>query len=292
MLRIGTRGSKLAMVQAHWVADQLQKTGAEVSIEIIKTKGDVVMDRFDKIEGKGFFTAEIEYALHEGDIDVAVHCLKDLPTQEPPQLKVTAITEREDPRDVLISKQPIAFEKDTPQLNGLRLGTSSNRRVAGLKDLAPEASFEPIRGNVQTRLAKMEKGDCDVAVLAQAGINRLHGDLDLSQFHCYSLDPQILVPAPGQGALALQIREGENIDLSAMHHEWTARCCTAERRILNALEGGCQLPLGVYVSGEEGNVRMQVFKGSVADEEPTIRLDFTDKTPEAAADRALALLQL
>lgn len=290
MLKIGTRGSKLAMVQAQWVAAQLRNANIDVAIEIIKTKGDVVMDRFDKIEGKGFFTAEIEYALHQGDIDVAVHCLKDLPTQDAPGLSIVAITEREDPRDVMISKAPIALVDGIPQVNGMTLGTSSNRRVAGLLKHSPQATFEPIRGNVQTRISKMARGDCDAIVLAQAGINRLHGDLDLSDYQCYTLDPEVLVPAPGQGALALQIRTGEAIDLSAMHHDWTARSCAAERRILSALEGGCQLPLGVYVSGTEGDVRMQVFKGSTPKDEAVLSLDFREKTPEAAADTALKLL--
>lgn len=291
MLKIGTRGSKLAMVQARWVEAQLQKAGLNVAIEIIKTKGDVVMDRFDKIEGKGFFTAEIEHALHQGQIDVAVHCLKDLPTQDAPGLKVVTITEREDPRDIIISKRPIEFKDGLPQLNGMILGTSSNRRVAGMKCYGTDR-FEPIRGNVQTRLSKMERGDCDAVVLAQAGINRLEGDLDLSPYHCYTLEPEVLVPAPGQGALALQIRAGEAIDLSAMHHPWTERACAAERRILSALEGGCQLPLGVYVSGSEGDVRMQVFKGPTADNDAVVSLDFREATPEAAAERALELLNL
>lgn len=292
MLKIGTRGSRLAMIQARWAAFELQKVGVDVAIEIIKTKGDVVMDRFDKIEGKGFFTAEIEQALSAGQIDVAVHSLKDLPTEDAPGLKIAAISERENPRDVLIARKEIVFKDGVPQLNHLKLGTSSNRRVAGLRHLAPAATFEPIRGNVQTRLAKLERGDCDVAVLAQAGINRLLGDLDLGNFRAYILDPSILVPAPGQGALALQIRAHENIDLSALHHPWTARVCTAERRVLNALEGGCQLPLGVYVSGDETGVRMQVFKGSMTDAEAVINLDFREATPEAAAERALTLLNL
>lgn len=285
---IGTRGSRLALVQAHATADALGKLGMDPEIRIIKTKGDVVQDRFDKMEGKGFFTKEIEDALLHGDIDLAVHCLKDLPTSMTPGLAVGAIPEREDPHDVLISAKPLTFLEGQPQLNGLRVGTSSNRRVAGLRSYSPLAEFLPIRGNVPRRVEKMASGEVDVVVLAQAGLNRL--GLSLDGLHAYRLSPEHLVPAPGQGALALQVREGSTLDLSALHHRETARCVEGERRVLAHLDGGCQLPLGVLLQPKDDGYRLQLFLGRDLGAGGPLRMDFRGASPEALVDQALERL--
>jgi len=291
MITIGSRGSALALAQANWAAAQIRSRGLECEVRIIKTKGDVVMDRFDKIEGKGFFTKEIEDALGSGEIDLAVHSLKDLPTVSPEGLMIRAIPEREDPMDVLIAPKPLPIREDgLPDLNGLVIGTSSNRRVQALASLYPESGFEPIRGNVPTRIGKTVGGEVDVVVLARAGINRLADELDLEGFFVWDAFPPLLTPAPGQGALAMQTREVFDADISFLHHERTARCVNAERRILHALEGGCQLPLGVLIRPEEGGEwRIDLFRGFL-DDTPPVRLSRNGATPEALAEQALSEL--
>lgn len=291
MVVIGTRGSKLALAQAHWVSGELAARGCENEIRILKTKGDIIQDRFDKIEGKGFFTKEIEDALLAGEIDLAVHCLKDLPTEETSGLAVRAITERENPYDVLISREKLEIdEAGNPILGELVIGTSSNRRVQGLGQKNPSASFVPLRGNVPTRIAKMEEGQADVVVLAQAGVNRL--ELNLSHLAVLECPPPILVPAPGQGALALQTRSDDNLDLSFFHHQVTCDCVQAERRVLNALQGGCQLPLGVLVRDLGTSFQLELFLGSVANDLPPVFLTLTGASPGALAEQALAEIQI
>ncbi len=289
MIKIGTRGSKLALVQAHWTQAQLQKNGLDASIEIIRTKGDVVKDRFDKMEGKGFFTAEIEQALLDGTIDLAVHCLKDLPTQSPPNLKIIAIPEREDARDCLVAKQPLEKNADGFfNLNGLTVGTSSNRRVAGLQARSPEARFTPIRGNVPTRIQKMEDGVADVIVLACAGLNRL--DIQRPDLHFYPLSALELVPAPAQGALAMQVRADESRDFNFLHHPFSAAVSEGERRILSAMEGGCQMPLGVYIEAVDQAFAIHVFQGAIGNR--TEPLFFQHRAPsidQLVADTMKAL---
>ena len=291
MIVIGTRGSKLALAQAHWVSGELRTRGLENEVRILKTKGDIVQDRFDKMEGKGFFTREIEDALQQGDIDLAVHCLKDLPTDDTPGLKIAAITEREDPYDVIISAKALPTNADGDlDLNGLNIGTSSNRRVQALARLHPQATFSPIRGNVPTRIAKMERGEADAVVLARAGLNRL--DLDLSALHVYDAKPPMMIPAPGQGALALQIRESDERDYPFFNHEMTAACVNAERRILNQLEGGCQLPLGVLIRQQDDHFHMSLFLGVREGErgEP-LMFEETGDSPATLAEGAMQRIQ-
>lgn len=287
MIVIGTRGSKLAMVQAHWVSSELEKRGLENRLEVITTKGDVVQDRFDKMEGKGFFTREIEEALHAKKIDVAVHCLKDLPTTSPNGLSIAAITERADPNDVIISRKPFTFlENGYPDLAGKTIGTSSNRRVYGLGHHFPDARFVPLRGNVPTRIARLEAGIADCIVLAAAGLKRLAMDLD--DLYVYRTSPPLLVPAPGQGALALQVRSDYETKLTFFHHQQTSRCVRAERRILAGLEGGCQLPLGVLIqSGTVDRTHLELFLGV---EGAALHLSLKGGSPETLAEEALAKL--
>lgn len=290
MITIGTRGSKLALVQAHWVAEELNRRGIENSVRIIKTKGDVVQDRFDKIEGKGFFTREIEDELHQGQIDLAVHCLKDLPTQGVPGLRIAAVTQRENPYDLLISKLPFQWRPDGyPDLDGKLIGTSSTRRVASLHHVFPKANFAPLRGNVPTRLEKLRQGDADVIVLAAAGINRL--SLALDDVFAYQAVPPLLVPAPGQGALALQVREDDPMDLGFLHHEITAACTACERQILAELEGGCHLPLGVMIRERAvQDYHLELFLGAATPEED-VHISLSGVSPEEVTQAALAHLR-
>jgi hydroxymethylbilane synthase len=223
------------------VQSRLIEGGQHVRLQVIQTRGDLVQDRFDKMEGKGFFTREIEQSLLQGQIDLAVHSLKDLPTSQPAGLVLRAIPKREDPHDVLISRQPL-LDWSQPW----RIGTSSQRRIRCLASHFPRAQFLPLRGNVQTRLKKLADGVCDIAVLARAGLNRL--DESLTGFHVIQPGVGVLVPAPGQGALALQVRAGDPLDLSALEDPLTRRCVEGERQLLARLEGGCQLPLGVWIA--------------------------------------------
>jgi len=287
MITIGTRGSKLALAQAHWAAGELSARGIENQIRIIKTKGDLVQDRFDKMEGKGFFTREIEEALRQGEIDLAVHSLKDLPTDSPEGLEIKAIPRREDPYDVLISKAPLALAAGGwPDLATLTVGTSSNRRVICLKTHFPDARFVPIRGNVPTRIGKMERGEADVVVLARAGLNRL--GLTEGALHWYPAGPPLMVPAPGQGALALQCRAGEALDLGFMNHATTRACVEAERAILAALQGGCQLPLGALIRPAGGAYQLDLMLGS--GDEQLLNFSLRGQSPRALARNAIACL--
>ena len=287
VVKIGHRGSALALVQARWVSLLSSREGIRSDIKVIKTKGDVVQDRFDKMEGKGFFTKEIEDAVLSRDVDLAVHCLKDLPTESPSGFTNWAIMERESPFDLLITKRDIEYcENGAPKIEGLRVGTSSNRRIAALNWCSPGAEFTPIRGNVPTRLAKMVDGDVDALVLAQAGINRL--EIDLQPFRTFALRPPHMVPSAGQGALALQTREDTSLDLSGLHHQPTERCTTAERMILHALGGGCQLPLGVYCQkNDDALFEMSVFLGNVEKPTSPLRATLTGNEPTALAESML-----
>lgn len=290
MIKIGTRGSKLALAQAEWTADQLRRNNLDCELIIIKTRGDVVHDRFDKMEGKGFFTKEIEDALLSGHIDLAVHSLKDLPTTDTEGLKITAVPPREDAADVLISLKEVPLENGVPMVSGSRIGTSSNRRVRGLERHGIEAEFIPIRGNVPTRIAKMERGEADMLILARAGLNRLHirrGDLFI-----YDFPPNVLVPAPGQGALGMQVRADYEHSFDFLNHGETRAVTDAERRILNALEGGCQLPLGVNIRRRGEGYHLHLFLGSMNKEVEPVYFELEGENPTALAQAAMTKLGL
>lgn len=255
-IRIGSRGSDLALWQANHVKRQLEALGAEVSITIIKTQGDQIQHlSFDKLEGKGFFTKEIEQALLENTIDLAVHSHKDLETTPPEGLVIAAVSEREHPADVLLI-HPSAV--DSTQFWNLKtgavVGTSSARRKSQLVGFRDDVEIKDLRGNVPTRLKKVVDGEYDAILLAKAGLDRLN--LDLSAVHVEVLDPETFIPAPAQGVLALQIRESDNelMDfLQAMNHAEVQSKIELERTVLNRMQGGCQLPLGVYCP-EEGRL--------------------------------------
>jgi len=246
---IGTRGSDLALWQANFVRKELERIGHQVHIEIITTQGDKVQDLgFDKMEGKGFFTKEIEAALLKRDIDLAVHSHKDLETKQPEGLKVAAVSARENPCELLLVCES-AYQENA--LWGLRkdavVGTSSARRKSQLLALRQDVQIKELRGNVPTRVEKLRSGEYDAILLAKAGVLRL--DLDLSGLVSIDLTPDEFVPAPAQGVLALQIRsvdtELQNI-LKQLNDSKVQKIVHLERSVLNLMDGGCQLPLGVY----------------------------------------------
>ena len=240
---IGSRGSQLALWQARHIAEQLGALGVETRIEIIKTTGDRLQSvSLVQAGGKGLFTKEIEDALLAGTIDVAVHSLKDLPTENPPGLTIAAIPQREDARDALVGQR---LERLSA---GARVGTSSNRRRAQLLMLRSDLQIEPVRGNVDTRLRKLREGQYEAIVLAAAGLRRL-GWAD-QIVHTFSVGE--LCPAPGQGALAIQTRLGSAAErlCQPLHHDATAAAVDCERGVLSGLGGGCQLPIGAYASVE------------------------------------------
>ncbi len=255
-IRIGSRGSDLALWQANHVKRQLEALGATVSITIIKTQGDQIQDlSFDKLEGKGFFTKEIEQALLDGSIDLAVHSHKDLETTPPEGLIIAAVSERENPADVLLI---LPGSVDTTQhwnlKQGAIVGTSSARRKSQLVAFRDDTTIKDLRGNVPTRLQKLIDGGYDAILLAKAGLDRL--ELDLSAVHVEVLDPEEFIPAPAQGVLALQIRSTDQelfAFMQALNHADVQSKIELERTVLNRLQGGCQLPLGVYCP-EEGKL--------------------------------------
>lgn len=251
---IGSRGSDLALWQAHFMQDQLKSVGYESEVIIIKTKGDQIQHlSFDKIEGKGFFTKEIEDQLLEGSIDVAVHSMKDLPTTSPQGLRIAATSYREDPSDtILINKEFFDTTNPLRLKSGTVVGTSSARRKAQLKDLNASISIKDIRGNVPTRIQKLRENQFGAIVLATAGLNRLK--IDLSEFQVVQMHPREFVPAPAQGVLAYQTRT-DDIEMrkiiTKIGDEDVAYRTNVERKVLKMMDGGCHLPLGVYCEQDQ-----------------------------------------
>lgn len=252
---IGSRGSDLALWQANHVKTQLGNLGHEVEIKVIVTQGDAIQNlSFDKLEGKGFFTKEIENELLAGTIDLAVHSHKDLETNPPAGLKIAAVSERENPADILLirkesfdASEPWKLKKDAT------IGTSSARRKSLIHTFRPDCTITDLRGNVPTRINKLATENYDAIILAKAGVDRLK--LDLSTFEVFVMDTSEFVPAPAQGVLGLQIRESDERMADVMkplHNQEVDSRIRIERKVLNLLDGGCQLPLGVFcdIDGE------------------------------------------
>ena len=244
-IRIGTRGSQLALWQANHVKDCIKALfpELEVELEIIKTKGDKILDRpLALVGGKGLFVKEIETALLNGDIDLAVHSMKDMPGELPPGLTIGAIPERENPFDVMISKDG----KDLADYaQGAKVGTSSLRRSSQLKHARPDLEIASIRGNLDTRLRKLHDGEYDAIVLAAAGLRRLGQESEITQY----LDEADMVPAVGQGALCIETRENDpDIDpiMAKLDHEATRVCVLGERAFLKEIEGSCHIPVACF----------------------------------------------
>ena len=254
LLRIGSRGSQLALWQANHVRALLEQRGHKVELEIIKTTGDKITNvALSQVGTKGMFTKEIEEALADQRIDLAVHSLKDLPTEIPSGFEIAAIPVREDARDVFCSHQYGSI-KDLP--NGARVGTSSLRRQAQLKALRPDLGIHPLRGNVDSRLRKLEAGDYAAIILAAAGLNRLGKRQWIRQV----LAAKLMCPAAGQGALAVEIRKD---DLRVSKHvefldDKAARMTTTcERALLNKMGGGCQVPIGALAEAMDGRLHLE-----------------------------------
>ena len=290
---IGTRGSKLALWQAHFTKDNLEKMGIEVDIKIIKTRGDKIQHlSFDKIEGKGFFTKELEDALLSGQVDLAVHSMKDLPTESPEGLSIAGVSYRENPADWLVINKG---QEDTSKIYQLKekavVGTSSARRKAILLDIRPDIHLKDIRGNVPTRLQKLKDGQFDAIVLAAAGLTRL--DLDMSDFIVVKLNTKEFVPAPAQGVLAYQTCTADietRKIIKRLHNSEVAAVTNVERKVLNLLGGGCHMPLGVYCElDDKGYYHVWAAKAATWDG-PVKRVRLSSGTSFELAEQVLAAL--
>lgn len=299
-LRLGTRGSDLALWQARHIAGLLSdRLEIDCAIEIVKTRGDRIQDvAFRKMEGKGFFTKELQDALIGGQVDLVVHSLKDLPTEEPEALGIIAIPERASAADLLLARRGLLVRDHADPLGlpaGAVLGTSSLRRASQALALSPEIAVRALRGNVPTRIRKLREGEYDAILLAAAGVRRLEPEID--DLDCVELTPEVMLPAPGQGALAIETRANDTITqpLSALHDPAVARCVGAERRLLELLDGGCHLPLGCLASEDETGLRLQAVLGEIDDEvtRATVsRVGSLAQDPESAARVCFEALRL
>ena len=259
-LVIGSRGSQLALWQANWVKSELERlhSNADINIRVITTSGDKIQDvPLSKIGGKGLFVKEIEEALLANEIDLAVHSMKDVPIDLPTELGISVITKRENPLDALISKNGEKLA-DLPQ--GATIGTSSLRRSSQLLKYRDDFKIHPLRGNVDTRLRKVEEGKYDAILLASAGLNRLGWANRITE----EISHDILLPAMGQGALGIETRLDDTMIydfISTLNHEQTHYAVSAERSLVGRLDGGCQVPIGAYARVEKGLITL---KGLVA----------------------------
>ncbi|MGI8946655.1 MAG: hydroxymethylbilane synthase [Ornithinimicrobium sp.] len=255
VLRLGTRTSTLAATQAGWVADRLRGRGQDVELVPVRTEGDLSTAPLTQIGGTGVFVSALRTALLDGDIDVAVHSLKDLPVAPEPGLVVAAVPEREDPRDVVITRTGVSLaELDV----GAPVGTGSPRRAAQLQLLAPQVRIVDIRGNVDTRIAKVRSGEVDAIVLAAAGLIRLNRMEDATEI----LDLDRMLPAPGQGALAVECRTddiGVRQACATLDHRGTRAEITAERALLHRLEAGCTSPIGALARADAEGLSLTAF---------------------------------
>jgi hydroxymethylbilane synthase len=285
-LRIGSRGSQLALWQANHIAAQLRGQNHQVEIEIIHTTGDKIIDvPLAKVGAKGMFTKEIEDALAAGRIDLAVHSLKDLPTELSAEFEIAAIPPREDPRDAFCSVRYSSLQ-ELPQ--GARVGTSSLRREAQLKALRPDLMVHPLRGNVDTRLRKLEGGDYDAVILACAGLRRLGKAGAVRQV----MDIEVMCPAAGQGALAIEVRAGDSTarDALAFLDEVAARAETdCERALLQKMGGGCQVPIGANAKLAEGMLHLEAVVAS-PDGKSVLRESLSGPEPIALGELAAGRL--
>jgi hydroxymethylbilane synthase len=271
-LKLGTRGSKLALWQAEWVKAALARAGVAAELVIIRTRGDAEIDRpLHELEGKGFFTKEIEEALRDGRIDVAVHSLKDLPTSLPAGLALAAVPRRADPAEALVTREA-GITSIAGLATGATLGTSSLRRVAQIRYLRPDLVVAPLRGNVPTRVQKVKEGrdGLDAALLASAGLERL----ELAGQIAALLDPLDVMPAPGQGALGLEVRADDRRARSALaplDDPASARQVAAERALLASLEGGCQAPVAAYCGSGERDAGSRLY-GRVTAQDGSVQI--------------------
>lgn len=287
LLRIGTRGSQLALTQSGLIKKALEALwpGLRVELTIIKTTGDRIQDvPLAKVGGKGLFVKEIEDALLAETVDLAVHSMKDVPAELPPGLEIGVVPEREDPRDVLVSRHGASLA-DLPE-NAV-VGSSSLRRAAQIRHLRPDLRVEMLRGNLDTRLKKLEGGQYDAIILAAAGLHRMGWRDRITAY----FDPATFVPAIGQGALGLELRTNDATTrrlAAPLHHVETAVAVEAERAFLQTLEGGCQVPIGGHatVSGDE--VRLSGLVASLDGREIFSKTDVAPRSGAAALGRRIA----
>ena len=254
-VRIGSRKSQLALVQTYWVQEELQKNFPDITFEVhtMSTQGDKILDvALAKIGDKGLFTKELELGMLQNETDLAVHSLKDLPTNLPEGLVLGCVTERENPADALVVHEKLKDKQLETLPEGAVIGTSSLRRLAQLRYHFPHLEFKDVRGNLNTRLAKLDAGEYDALILAFAGLHRLGMSDRIHQV----IPPEVSLHAVGQGALGIECRAGDNNILNllnSLEHTATAQRCYAERAFLRELEGGCQVPIGVntQIEGEQ-----------------------------------------
>ena len=296
---IGTRGSPLALWQAQWIKSQLESLHGDLTVNLvkIKTSGDKIQDvPLAKVGGKGLFTKEIEESMLRYETDIAVHSMKDVPVKFPPGLALSVVTEREDPRDVLVSRNNLKLD-DLPK--GAKVGTGSFRRTTQLLHYRPDLEVVPIRGNLETRLKKLESEGLDAIILAAAGLIRLDMADRISEF----IEPEIMLPGGGQGIVGIESRKEDLAVMNRIYpldHEETHRALDAERGFLTRLEGGCQVPIGVYATIEEDMVHLRGLvgsldgkqilkverKGSIEDPE-ALGIDLAGEILEMGADKIL-----
>lgn len=278
-LKIGTRGSPLALWQANWIKSQLENLHENLSVNLIKikTSGDKIQDvPLAKIGGKGLFTKEIEESMLRYETDIAVHSMKDVPVVFPSALMLSVITKREDPRDALISRKGLKLD-DLPK--GAKVGTGSFRRTTQLLHYRPDLEVVAMRGNLETRLRKLESENLDAIILAAAGLIRLEMADRISEY----IEPEIMLPGGGQGAVGIESRKQ---DLETMNcifpldHEDTHTALEAERGFLTRLEGGCQVPIGVYATVDGDKVHLRGLVGSL-DGKQIIKVERTGSTEDA-----------
>ena len=261
-IRIGTRGSQLALWQANWVKSKLSEwnPGIEIEIHKIKTTGDKILDApLSKVGGKGLFVKEIEEALFDKKIDIAVHSMKDVPTDLPEGLSISAITEREDPRDALISKDGLKLKE---LKKGAKIGTSSLRRQVQLLNFREDFKIYQLRGNLNTRMKKLSAGDFDAIMLAAAGVKRMGWKDKITEYLPYD----IFLPAIGQGALGIEIRDSDREAgkiVERFNHRETSLCVRAERSFLERLEGGCQVPIAAFGMINGNTIKLEGLVGSI-----------------------------
>ncbi|MFM7425196.1 MAG: hydroxymethylbilane synthase [Elainella sp.] len=283
-VRIGSRKSQLALVQTHWVQGELQRqfTDRKFEVHTMSTQGDKILDvALAKIGDKGLFTKELEVGMLQGDIDFAVHSLKDLPTNLPEGLMLGCVTEREDPADALVVHANHRDKQIDTLPEGAVVGTSSLRRLAQLRHHYPHLTFKDIRGNLNTRLQKLDAGEYDAIILAVAGLRRL----DMADRIHQILSPEVSLHAVGQGALGIECRTGdpEILELiKALEHGPTAYRCYAERSFLRELEGGCQVPIGVNTAIEADQLTLTGMVASL-DGQQLVKDSITGATAEAEA---------
>jgi hydroxymethylbilane synthase len=302
-IKIGTRGSKLALWQANWVKSVLEQNFPPTPIEliVIKTQGDKILDvPLAKVGGKGLFVKEIEQALLTRRIDIAVHSMKDMPADIPEGLCIGAIPERENPVDVFISRNGAQFIELAA---GSIIGTSSLRRGAQLRHARPDIIIQPIRGNLDTRLKKLESENFDALVLAAAGVKRLDLEHKITEY----LDPEIMLPAVGQGALCIEIRKDDSTVgplVASLEHASTRAVVAGERAFLNRLEGGCQVPIAGHgrisekqfaitglVAEVDGSRVIKGEKSGPLDSAETIGIDLAEELLAGGADKILEQLK-